>query len=76
MVEDLIEVLEVLKIEYEGRGFDFEGDFVKLYLELWKIMLEKYEEIDFGLIVVSELMKLIEEMSKEEFKEYKKDVDV
>ena len=29
MVEDLIEVLEATKVEYEGRGLDFEGDLVK-----------------------------------------------
>ena len=37
MVEDLIEVLEATKVEYEGRGLDFEGDLVKLYSELRKL---------------------------------------
>ena len=33
MVEDLIEALEALKIEFEGRGLDFERGLVKLYSE-------------------------------------------
>ena len=40
MVEDLIEVLEASKIEYEDRGLDFEGDLVKLYSELRVISKE------------------------------------
>lgn len=75
MVEDLIEALEASKTEYEGRGLDFEGDLVKLYSELRKTMSEKYEETDFGPTAVSEPTKSIEEMSKEEFKEHKKDAD-
>ena len=69
MVEDLIEVLEATKVEYEGRGLDFEGDLAKLYSELRKLMAEKYEPTDFGpiLIQVSEPMTPVEEMSKEEF---------
>ena len=74
-VEDLIEALEASKTEYEGRGLDFEGDLVKLYSELRKTMSEKYEETDFGPTAVSEPTKLIEEMSKEEFKEHKKNAD-
>ena len=49
MVEDLIEVLEATKVEYEGGGLDFEDDLVKLYSELRKSMAEKYEPTDFGL---------------------------
>ena len=75
MVEDLIEALEASKIEYEGRGLDFEGDLVKLYSELRRTMSEKYEGTDFGPTAVSEPMKSIEEMSKEEFKEHKKNAD-
>ena len=67
MVEDLIEVLEATKVEYEGRGLDFEGDFVKLYSELRKSMAEKYKPTDFGPIQVSEPTTPVEEMSKEEF---------
>ena len=48
---------------------------MKLYSELRKTMSEKYEETDFGPTVVSEPTKSIEEMSKEEFKEHKKNVD-
>ena len=40
MVEDLIEALEASKTEYEGRGLDFEGNIVKLYLELRTTMSE------------------------------------
>ena len=75
MVEDLLEALEASKTEYEGRGLDFEGDLVKLYSELRKTMSEKYEETDFGPTAVSEPTKSIEEMSKEEFKEHKKNAD-
>ena len=67
MVEDLIEVLEATKVEYEGRGLDFEGDLVKLYSELRKSMAEKYEPTDFGPIQVSKQTTPMEEMSKEEF---------
>ena len=72
MVEDLIEALEVSKTKYEGRGLDFEGNLVKLYSQLRKTMSEKYEETDFGPTAVSEPTKSMEEMSKEEFKEHKK----
>ena len=75
MVEDLIEALEASKTEYEGRGLDFEGDLVKLYSELRRTMSEKYEETDFGPAAVSKPTKSIEEMSKEEFKEQKKNAD-
>ena len=67
MVEDLIEVLEATKVEYEGKDLDFEGDLVKLYSELRKSMAEKYEPTDFGSIQVSEPTTPVEEMSKEEF---------
>ena len=69
MVEDLIEVLEATKVEYEGRGLDFQGDLVKLFgSELRKSMAEKYEPTDFGRpIQVSEPTTPVEEMSKEEF---------
>ena len=67
MVEDLIEVLEATKVEYEGRGLNFEGDLVKLYSELRKSMAEKYEPTDFGPIQVSKQTTPVEEMSKEEF---------
>ena len=69
---NLIEALEASKTEYEGRGLDFEGDLVKLYSQLCKTMLEKYEQTDFGPTAVSEPTKSTEEMSKEEFKEHKK----
>ena len=67
MVEDLIEVLEATKVEYERRGLDFEGDLVKLYSELRKSMAEKYKPTDFGPIHVSEPTTPVEETSKEEF---------
>ncbi|KAK2548037.1 hypothetical protein P5673_031865 [Acropora cervicornis] len=38
-------------------------------------MSEKYEETDFGPTAVSEPTKSMEEMSKEEFKEHKKNAD-
>ncbi|KAK2570451.1 hypothetical protein P5673_005270 [Acropora cervicornis] len=75
MVEDLIEALEASKTEYEGRGLDFEGNLVKLYSQLRKTMSEKYEETDFGPTAVSEPTKSREKMSKEEFKEHKKNAD-
>ena len=77
MVEDLIEALEASKTEYEGRGLDFERNLVKLSSELRKTMSEpEYEETDFGRpTAVSEPTKSIEEMSKEEFKEHKKNAD-
>ena len=75
MVEDLIEALEASKTEYEGRGLDFEGNLANLYSQLRKTMSEKYEETDFGPTAVSEPTKSMEEMSKEEFKEHKKNTD-
>ena len=75
MVEDLIVALEGSKTEYGGSGLDFEGNLVKLYSQLRKTMSEKYEETDFGPIAVSEPTKSVEEMSKEEFKEHKKNAD-
>ena len=75
MVEDLIEALEALNTEYEGRSLDFEGDLVKLYSQLRKTTSEKYEETDYGPPAVSEPTKSIEEMSKEEFKEDKRNAD-
>ena len=48
---------------------------MKLYSELRKTMSEKYKKTDFGPTAVSEPMKSIEEMSKEEFKEHKKNAD-
>ena len=75
MVEDLIVALEGSKTEYEGSGLDFEGNLVKLCSQLRKTMSEKYEETDFGPIAVSEPTKSVEEMSKEEFKEHKKNAD-
>ena len=78
MVEDLIEALEAPKTEYEGRGLDgldFERDLVKLYSQLHKTMSEKYEETDFGPTAVGEPTKSMEEMSKEEFKQDKKNAD-
>lgn len=68
----MIEALEASKTEHEGRGLDFEGDLVKLYSQLRKTMLEKYEQIDFGPTAVSEPTKSMKEMSKNEFKEHKK----
>ena len=77
MVEDLIEALEASKTEYEGRGLDFKGNLVKFNSQsLCKTMSEKYEETDFGPTAVSEPTKSREEMSKEEFKEHKKNADV
>ena len=38
-------------------------------------MSEKYEETDFGPTAVSEPTKSMEEMSKEEFKQHKKNAD-
>ena len=70
--QDLIEALEASKTEYECRGLDFEGYLVKLYSQLRKTMLEKYEQIDFGPTAVSEPTKSMKEMSKGEFKEHKK----
>ena len=75
MVEDLIEALEASKTEYEGRGLDFDGNLVKLYSQLRQTMSEKYEETDFGPTAESEPTKSMEEMSKEEFKEHKKNAD-
>ena len=75
IVEDLIEALEASKTEYEGRGLDFEGNLANLYSQLRKTMSEKYEETDFGPTAVSEPTKSMEEMSKEEFKEHKKNTD-
>ena len=75
MVEDLIEALESSKTEYEGRGLDFEGNLVELYPHLRKTMSEKYEETDFGPTAVSKPTKSMVEMSKEEFKEHKKNAD-
>ena len=55
MVEDLIEALEASNTRiWCLRGLDFEGDLVKLYSELRKIMSEKNEETDFGPTAVSE----------------------
>ena len=71
----MIEALEASKTEYEGRGLDFEGDLVKLYAQLRQTMLENYEQTDFGPTAVSEPTKSMEEMSKEEFKEHKKNAD-
>ena len=69
----MIEALVASKTEHEGRGLDFEGDLVKLYSQLRKTMLEKYEQIDFGpTAAVSEPTKSMKEMSKGEFKEHKK----
>ena len=68
----MIEAREASKTEYEGRGLDFEGDLVKLYSQLRKTMLEKYQQIDFGPTAVSEPTKSMKEMSKGEFKEHKK----
>ena len=69
----MIEALAASKTEYEGRGLDFEGDLVKLYSQLRKTMLEKYEQIDhdFGPTAVSEPTKSMKEMSKGEFKQHK-----
>ena len=72
-VEDLIEALEASKPVYQGRGLDFEGGLVKLYSQLRKT--EKYEETDFGPTAVNEPTQSMEEMSKEEFKEHKKNAD-
>ena len=71
----MIEALEASKTEYEGRGLDFEGDLVKLYSQLCKTMLEKYEQTNFGPTAVNEPTKSMEEMTKEEFKEHKKNAD-
>ena len=71
----MIEALEASKTEYEGRGLNFEGDLVKLYSQLRKTMLEKYQQIDFGPTAVNESTKSIKEMSKGELKEHKKNAD-
>ena len=71
----MIEALKASKTEYEGRGLDFEGDLVNSYSQLRNTMSEKYEETDFGPTAVSEPTKSMEEVSKEEFKEHKKNAD-
>ena len=48
---------------------------MKLYAQLRQTMLENYEQTDFGPTAVSEPTKSMEEMSKEEFKEHKKNAD-
>ena len=48
---------------------------MKLYSQLRKTMLEKYEQTDFGPTAVCEPTKSMEKMSKEEFKEHKKNAD-
>ena len=48
---------------------------MKLYAQLRQTMLENYEQTDFSPTAVSEPTKSMEEMSKEEFKEHKKNAD-
>ena len=48
---------------------------MKLYAQLHQTMLENYEQTDFGPTAVSEPTKSMEEMSKDEFKEHKKNAD-
>ena len=48
---------------------------MKSYSQLRKTMLEKYEETDFGPTAVSEPTKSMEEVTKEESKEQKKNAD-
>ena len=48
---------------------------MKLYSQLCKTMLEKYEQTDFGPAAVNESTKSMKEMSKGELKEHKKNAD-
>ena len=75
MVEVLLKVLRDTKSNMEGKGLDFEGDLVKLYADIRKVMAEKYPESNFGPKETMQPSVEIEEMSKEDYKEFKKKVD-
>ena len=64
-----------MKVDMEGKGLDFEGDLVRIYGDLRKMMAEKYEETDFGPKEVIEPTVHVEEMNKEEFRKYKRKLD-
>ena len=75
MVEDLLEVLRDIKANMEGKGLDFEGDLVKLYADARTMMAERYPESNFGPKETMQPSVEIEDMSKEDYKEFKKKVD-
>ena len=72
MLEQLVDLLEITKVDMEWKGLDFEGDLVRLYGDLRKMMAEKYWETDFCLKEVIEPTAHVEEMNKEEIREYKR----
>ena len=59
----------------EGEGLDFQGDLMKLYADIHKVMAEKYPESNFGPKETMQPSVEIEEVSKEDYKEFKKKVD-
>ena len=75
MVEELLEVLRDTKSNMAGKGLDFEGDLVKLYADVRTMMAEKFEEPDFGPKEIMRPSVEIDEMSRDEYREFKKKVD-
>ena len=70
MVQDLLEIVKDIKINMEGRGLDFEGDLIKLYSEIRVSMAEKYN--GFGPNKITQPEIEIDEMTKEQYKAFKK----
>ena len=75
MVEELLEVLRDTKSNMAGKGLDFEGDLVKLYADVRTMMAEKFEESDFGPKEIMQPSVEIDEMSRDEYREFKEKVD-
>lgn len=75
MVEELLELLRDTKSNMAGKGLDFEGDLVKLYADIRTMMAEKFEESDFGPKEIMQPSVEIDEMSRDEYREFKKKVD-
>ena len=64
------DMVETVKVNMEGRGVYFKGDLVKLFGEVREMMVEEYEETDFGPKEVLPHQVHVGNMSKE-FRSYK-----
>ena len=75
MTTGLVQCLVSYKVDKEGEGIDFEGDLVKLYGDIRKLMAERFDEDNFGPVEHIAATTDVNEMSKEDYKAFKEKFD-
>ena len=61
IVQALLNWLEDLNSSYQFKGLDFESDLIKIYNEVRRMMVEKFENSGFGLVSESDKKIVLQE---------------